>query len=80
MAPRSRADSLSSLLRAFLVQGSYPTALLAAWDEFKQAQSPPCDDQIKPRKQLIRIDAEYRTMLTVLRRLLQTFFRQIKCT
>lgn len=35
--------------RAFLVQGNYPAALLAAWDEFKTAQSPPCDDQIRPR-------------------------------
>ncbi|GAA6035343.1 hypothetical protein JCM8097_008823 [Rhodosporidiobolus ruineniae] len=33
---------------AFLVQGSYPDQLLEAWDAYKAAQFPPCDDQIRP--------------------------------
>ncbi|GAA5877003.1 hypothetical protein JCM8547_007490 [Rhodosporidiobolus lusitaniae] len=33
---------------AFLVQGAYPSELLASWDSFKASQSPPCDDQIRP--------------------------------
>jgi hypothetical protein len=34
--------------RMFVVQGKYPDVLLAEWDSFKAAQSPPCDDQIRP--------------------------------
>ncbi|BGP12939.1 hypothetical protein JCM10213_004359 [Rhodosporidiobolus nylandii] len=33
---------------AFLVQGSYPDQLLQSWDEYKAAQDPPCEDQIRP--------------------------------
>ncbi|GAA5980451.1 hypothetical protein JCM10908_001658 [Rhodotorula pacifica] len=33
---------------AFLVQGSYPEELLASWDDFKEKQSPPSDEQIRP--------------------------------
>lgn len=34
--------------RMFVVQGKYPDVLLSQWDSFKTAQSPPCDDQIRP--------------------------------
>ncbi|KPV78642.1 uncharacterized protein RHOBADRAFT_49210 [Rhodotorula graminis WP1] len=33
---------------AFLVQGSYPDELLSAWDDFKRAQGPACDEQVRP--------------------------------
>ncbi|GAA5866226.1 hypothetical protein JCM3774_004125 [Rhodotorula dairenensis] len=33
---------------AFLVQGSYPEELLASWDDYKEKQSPPSDEQIRP--------------------------------
>lgn len=36
--------------RAFLVQGSYPEELLASWDDYKEKQSPPSDEQIRPRE------------------------------
>ncbi|GJN91813.1 hypothetical protein Rhopal_004836-T1 [Rhodotorula paludigena] len=33
---------------AYIVQGSYPAELLEAWDDFKHAQYPPSDEQIRP--------------------------------
>ncbi|GAA5890224.1 hypothetical protein JCM8208_002742 [Rhodotorula glutinis] len=33
---------------AFLVQGAYPDELLSAWDDFKRAQRPVCDEQVRP--------------------------------
>ncbi|GAA5842371.1 hypothetical protein JCM9279_005365 [Rhodotorula babjevae] len=33
---------------AFLVQGAYPDELLSAWDDFKRAQRPACDEQVRP--------------------------------
>ncbi|GAA5940393.1 uncharacterized protein JCM15063_002621 [Sporobolomyces koalae] len=43
-----RVDGFVRFKGAFLVQGSYPESLLAAWDRFKTSQKPACDDQIRP--------------------------------
>ena len=32
------------------MQGSYPEELLASWDDYKEKQSPPSDEQIRPRE------------------------------
>ncbi|GAA5892504.1 hypothetical protein JCM6882_005633 [Rhodosporidiobolus microsporus] len=41
-------DGFARFKGAFVVQGAYPRQLLDSWDEYKAAQSPPCDDQIRP--------------------------------
>ncbi|GAA5896729.1 uncharacterized protein JCM6883_006994 [Sporobolomyces salmoneus] len=43
-----RVEGFVRFRGAFLVQGSYPSSLLSAWDRFKSQQKPACDDQIRP--------------------------------
>lgn len=38
------------MLSTYLVQGSYPEELLASWDDYKAKQTPPSDEQIRPRE------------------------------